>query len=116
VFETEMTNEATTVDEKERVEGPHTVGIYAHIASDGFAHCSYDARTTVIDELDCPSSMTTLEYIEGQFFGQEWADDLIESLTPEGERVDDPPKVGTLTYNNGEITDLTFKNKAQVEA
>jgi hypothetical protein len=84
--------------------------IYAHLANDGAAYCSYSVDYETIENLESPAeTQSTLEYIEAQFFQSEGADEYIDNqLEPEGILLLPPPKVGELRYDDGEITDLEF--------
>jgi len=97
------------------------VPVYAHVAGDGMAHCSFGARMPTVDDLEPPAetSLSTLEWIEGQFFQTEWADDVIERLVPEPRREPlgvDKCEVGTLTVDppSGRILDVSFEEPEHV--
>lgn len=92
------------------ISSMETTGIYAHIAEDGFVHASYDAPFTVVQNLEPPEDtiMSTLEYVEKEFFHADGSDDLIDELMPESDRVDEPPQVGELHYEDGQIYEVNI--------
>lgn len=84
--------------------------IYAHMASDGLAHCSYDVPFETIELLNNPTMVSTVEYVEFSFYEEDWSDALLNQLPEETGRKGDPPRVGTLTYEDGEVVSLEFKD------
>lgn len=81
-----------------------TTPIYAHIADDGIAFCSYGVGH---DELR--SYGIEVERIETAFFNHEDADEVIDDLPPEGVREEThegPAEVGTLTFSEAGIESI----------
>jgi len=98
-----------------------SVPVYAHVAGDGGVHCSYGARIATVDTLTPPEDTTfaTVEWIEGQFHQQDWADEVIEGIVsePHRESLDvDKCRVGTLTADPAAsaIVDLTFEEPDEI--
>ena len=85
-------------------------GVYAHVDEDGFVFCSYDDSFEEVEVLEPPKDTvkSTLEYVEGRFFQEDGSDELIEDLVAEGGREDEPPRVGTLRYEDGEMVELEY--------
>jgi predicted RNA-binding Zn-ribbon protein involved in translation (DUF1610 family) len=98
-----------------------SVPVYAHVAGDGGVHCSYGARVLTVDTLTPPenTSFATIEWIEGKFHRQNWADEVIARIVPEPRRESldvDKCRVGTLTADPaaGAIVELTFEEPDEI--
>jgi len=87
-------------------------GIYLHLAVDGKPHCSYDLEFKEVDQLRPPEDtmFSTLEYIEGQLYQKDDFEEFLESVPTEEIRAEgaEPPQVGTLYYDDGQIQELDF--------
>lgn len=85
-------------------------GVYVHKAIDGNHHCSYDLDYTAVDALETPEEtlLSPLEYVEGQYLQQEGSEGLIQAIPDEGEREAEPPRVGTMYFEDGRIEELDW--------
>jgi len=87
-------------------------GIYLHLGSDGKPHCSYDIDFGEVEQLEPPEDtmFSTLEYVENQLYHEDDLDQLLNQVATEEIRAvgAEPPQVGTLYYEDGEITELKF--------
>jgi len=82
--------------------------IFAHTAHDGLNFCTYGAGFDEVEVLDPPKNtlFCALEYIEGQLFQADRADEFLNNLPTEQERTENdigPVCVGTLYYREGKI-------------
>jgi len=79
---------------------------------EGRPHCSYEDGFVLVEQLEGPedTSMSSLEYVENQLYQVDGFEELLEAIPGEDIRRESapPPQVGTLCYENGEITDLVF--------
>jgi len=87
-------------------------GIYLHLGSDGKPHCSYDLDFGEVEQLEPPEDtmFSTLEYVENQLYMEDGLDHLLNQVATEEIRAvgAEPPQVGTLYYQDGEIDELDF--------
>lgn len=82
-----------------------STSIYAHKSVDGTVHVSFDMDHADVDRLEPPedSTLSPAEYVEGEFFSKEWADEFIDKLVDERERADrgwEPPRIGNLIVDS----------------